>query len=107
MRGKFALLESLRSQIPWIVVCQDRGKQPTADEARGQRNGRPYRIASQLGEFSLVKKKGGVYKEDTKIIIYVCHYVCQGKQGLVQLSRQPHQLPVCRQEMKETNTDRP
>jgi hypothetical protein len=104
MRGKFASVESHRSQIPRIVGCQDRGKQPSADEARGQRNGRQYRITSQPGEFSLGKNKGGVGKEDTKIIIHECHYVCQGKQCLVQLS---HQLPVCRQGMKETNTDRP
>ena len=107
MRGKFALLESHRSQIPWIVGCQDRGKQPSADEARGQRNGHQYRVTSQLDEFSLVKNKGGVGREGTKIIIHECHYVCQGKQCLVQLSRQSHQLRVCRQGTKETNTDRP
>jgi hypothetical protein len=60
-----------------------------------------------LFEFSLVKNKGDVGKEGTKIIIHECHYVCQGKQRLVQLSCQSHQLPVCRQGMKETNTDRP
>lgn len=36
-----------------------------------------------LVEFSLVTNKGGVGKEDTKIIIHECHYVCQGKQCLV------------------------
>ena len=78
-------------------------KRPLADEARGQCNGRQYKITSQPGEFSLVKNKGGLGKEDTKIIIHECHYVCQGKQGLVQVSRQSHQLPVCRQGNKETN----
>jgi len=63
-------------------------KRPLADEARGQRNGRQYRITTQPGEFSLVKNKGGGVKEDTEIIIRECQYVCQGKQRLVQLSRQ-------------------
>ena len=66
MRGTFALPESHRSQIGWIVEYQDRGKQPSADEARGQRNGRQYRITSQPGGFSFVKNKGSVGIEDTK-----------------------------------------
>ena len=81
-------------------------KRPLADEARGQSNGRQYRVTPQPGEFSLVKKNGGVVKEDIEKIMHECQNACQGKQRLVQLSRQSHQLPVCRQGTKETNSDR-
>jgi hypothetical protein len=40
----------------------------SADEARGQRNGRQNRITSQPFEFSLVNNEGSLDKEETTIL---------------------------------------